>query len=659
MIKSFAVTNNLNERLDMVLTEPEESGIVVKSVTGLGPGKANVSIKEIANGDGGSFNGARIPVRNIVMDLVFIANPTIEDTRQLTYKFFPLKKQITLTVVTDNLEVNIDGYVESNEPDIFSNMEGCQISILCEKPYFYTARDQLTTSTGSVPMFEFPVDNELIENGDIIINNYWDVDIFSGRIYNDELKKSPYTGPDVWGEHVGNEYIVSHYNQYVPIDRADISLPFFPSQHIVRTGRIPNPVVIDKELQGSNGGWIWYTNTMSYFYMDWPWKRDKFKEKNKYTLSISIDVTAIDRPDYRPSHSELIYPIRFLFYVTVEDKIPEYYEELLNGTTLTQNDNVLASIYYDPEASENPNEWVIYTSSKNNKVNVEINDDVLNYIYENENLPLNCLICGIFCYNPIPEPNSEVITDSSKKNNVDKVVYNCSALVHDVVLMERIMPEEDVYVDKTMPDYTFTQNGVNYNLQASEGIIMGDIQKYGFNHTVIYDGNASIGFQMTIGFIHNLVTFDENGYVEDPGYIVITSNYYPRKKMVIDLKKVYEILQSVSNEKSQIIPITQPGDQIFIDTRKKKKTIKYQKHYDYTISDPDGNSILWDHAGYKINILAASNRDIAWFELNQGRNEFTIRHASDPDMESEENLENNHSEYLEVEIRNKIYYLGV
>lgn len=165
MIKSFIVKNYLNEILELELTNPQESGIAVRSVTGLGPGKSTVNIKEIASNDGGSFSGSRTPVRNIVMDLIFVDEyETIEDIRHKTYKYFPTKKQLTLTVVTDNHTLDIEGYVESNEPDIFSNMEGCQISILCINPFFHSKKEQITFSSGEEPIFEFPFSNELIEN---------------------------------------------------------------------------------------------------------------------------------------------------------------------------------------------------------------------------------------------------------------------------------------------------------------------------------------------------------------------------------------------------------------------------------------------------------------------------------------------------------------
>ena len=127
MIQSITVTNYLGEQLKLELTRPELSGFIVMSVTGLGPVKANINTTETATNDGSQFNSARTDSRNIVISLRYLPNPTIEDTRQLSYKFFPVKKKLTLLIETDNRSLEIDGYVESNEPDIFSQEEGADI----------------------------------------------------------------------------------------------------------------------------------------------------------------------------------------------------------------------------------------------------------------------------------------------------------------------------------------------------------------------------------------------------------------------------------------------------------------------------------------------------------------------------------------------------
>lgn len=169
MIYSIVVTNYLGDRIKLELGKPDVSGFLIKSITGLGPAKANVNTTEVSTNDGSLFNSARLSQRNIVLDMVFINTvygESIEDLRQKSYKYFPLKKSVELTIETDNRYVKTTGYVESNEPNIFSSQEGTQISIICPDPYFYSAGEDgnnVTTFYSIDPMFEFPFSNESLD----------------------------------------------------------------------------------------------------------------------------------------------------------------------------------------------------------------------------------------------------------------------------------------------------------------------------------------------------------------------------------------------------------------------------------------------------------------------------------------------------------------
>lgn len=166
MIYSLAVTNFLGDRIRLELGKPENTGFLIKSITGLGPVKANVNTTEVATNDGSMFNSARLSQRNIVIQMVFINSiygEDIEEIRQKSYKYFPIKKNVELVIETDNRYVRTTGYIESNEPDIFSKQEGTQISIICPDPYFYSASEDgnnVTDFYSIDPMFEFPFSNE-------------------------------------------------------------------------------------------------------------------------------------------------------------------------------------------------------------------------------------------------------------------------------------------------------------------------------------------------------------------------------------------------------------------------------------------------------------------------------------------------------------------
>lgn len=167
MIEYIIVTNYLGDSLKLELARPEKSGFIVQSIDGLGPPKANINMTDNATSDGSSYNSGKADKRNIVLKLLFeqYGSETIEDVRQKSYKYFPIKKPVTLTIKSDNRICETAGYVESNMPDIFSKKSGCQISIVCPDPYLYSDEVMTTVFYGIEPNFEFPFENNsLSEN---------------------------------------------------------------------------------------------------------------------------------------------------------------------------------------------------------------------------------------------------------------------------------------------------------------------------------------------------------------------------------------------------------------------------------------------------------------------------------------------------------------
>lgn len=158
----------------MILDKPEDSGIIVSQIDGLGPPKVNLYSSESAMMDGGTYNGSRLTSRNIVITLDFRLAADAEALRLETYKYFPEKKRITLEIETGLRKVKAYGYVESNAPNIFEAEVTSQISILCSDPFFYNAYGtQVTVFSGIIPKFGFPFGNNslsepLIEFGEIV-----------------------------------------------------------------------------------------------------------------------------------------------------------------------------------------------------------------------------------------------------------------------------------------------------------------------------------------------------------------------------------------------------------------------------------------------------------------------------------------------------------
>ncbi len=187
MIKQVNVINYKGEKLEMVLKSPEKSGLNITDISGIGAENANVFINDSLNTDGGVYTGSRKSVRNIVFSIEFMFFPSVEENRRKTYKYFPLKKEIKIEFITDDRCIYIYGRVESNVPNIFSQKESCQISILCPDPNFYLLSDSIESFKfdGLLihTMFELPV----IENPFIFaeiesdaqykqVNNYGDLE---------------------------------------------------------------------------------------------------------------------------------------------------------------------------------------------------------------------------------------------------------------------------------------------------------------------------------------------------------------------------------------------------------------------------------------------------------------------------------------------------
>jgi hypothetical protein len=186
MINTITVTNHRSESVVLDLRNPAPSGFFIRGVDGLGPTKATINTSQSLSLDGSTFNSARQEQRNIVFKLGFLDNPTIEQSRQNSYKYFPLKRPVMITIATDNKTVWTTGYVESNEPDIFSRESGNVVSIICPNPYFYGVSEAVVYFSAITGLFEFPFSNEsltekLIEFGTLTTEPQQNV-LYNGEV---------------------------------------------------------------------------------------------------------------------------------------------------------------------------------------------------------------------------------------------------------------------------------------------------------------------------------------------------------------------------------------------------------------------------------------------------------------------------------------------
>lgn len=172
MIQAITVVNFRGELLRMELSYPERTGLMVYEVSGIGAGEADINLTDMATTDGSKYNSARLTTRNIVLKIKIMDVPqSVEEGRHLCYRYFPVKKPVTLKFHTDSGTRQIEGYVESNDPIIFSSQEYTQISILCPDPYFYDENYTDMILSGYSPLFELPFSNESLNEKLIIFDD--------------------------------------------------------------------------------------------------------------------------------------------------------------------------------------------------------------------------------------------------------------------------------------------------------------------------------------------------------------------------------------------------------------------------------------------------------------------------------------------------------
>ena len=126
----------------------------ITRINGLTPAKATINSSAIAGGDGAAFNSASIGTRNIVITVQ--PNHPVAANRQAIYRVLPVKGAVTIRFSAEGRDVQIDGYVEYIDGDLFSNRQALQISIICMQPYFKSAQEIVDTLSSIISMFEFP-----------------------------------------------------------------------------------------------------------------------------------------------------------------------------------------------------------------------------------------------------------------------------------------------------------------------------------------------------------------------------------------------------------------------------------------------------------------------------------------------------------------------
>ena len=147
---TLKVKNNRGE----MLTLSGNPDYTVFNIEGLTPPQANINTSANTTSDGSRINSVRLENRNIVIYAAIEGDA--ETNRLRLYKYFPVKKQITLYFSNGTRDVYIEGVVELIECNLFAQKQVAQISIVCGKPHFKAAQDLVYMFGDVLALFEFP-----------------------------------------------------------------------------------------------------------------------------------------------------------------------------------------------------------------------------------------------------------------------------------------------------------------------------------------------------------------------------------------------------------------------------------------------------------------------------------------------------------------------
>lgn len=198
MIHTVIATNYLNESLEISLTNADDHGLVITNIDGIGGGEADINIGDFATANGGYFNSSRALSRVITLDILFKEAPTIEVARRNTYRFFPIRKKVTLEFITDTRHTMIEGYVESNEATIFSPKTGTSISVVCPKASLEAKEYSEAKFYGEEPLFTFPFINTLPTTPTLVFGDVR-LDAEEYVYYDGEMETGMYISIKIYG----------------------------------------------------------------------------------------------------------------------------------------------------------------------------------------------------------------------------------------------------------------------------------------------------------------------------------------------------------------------------------------------------------------------------------------------------------------------------
>lgn len=167
---------------------PNDDPVLIKNIDGLGPVKAELTSTAFATGRGELYQGGSVGKRNIVLTLGFnpdwAGHQTMSSLRQMLYRYFLPLEWTKLRFYTQELPpVDIEGIVESFDPNIFSQDPEVQISILCHKPDFIDTNATIIEGVmDSLAEQEFEYIGTADTGFELVVKHTEDVPTYNGQL---------------------------------------------------------------------------------------------------------------------------------------------------------------------------------------------------------------------------------------------------------------------------------------------------------------------------------------------------------------------------------------------------------------------------------------------------------------------------------------------
>lgn len=149
MVPIVKIENERGEVLDFS-TSPR----YLAMLTGTGPSAATINRAKVSVADGTRFNSATVNERELLLTVYILRD--IARARLNLYRFIATKSRVKIYYQADDLDVFIEGYVETAEVNPWEENQNVQVSIICPMPFWQDVDSTYTDASQVTKLFEFP-----------------------------------------------------------------------------------------------------------------------------------------------------------------------------------------------------------------------------------------------------------------------------------------------------------------------------------------------------------------------------------------------------------------------------------------------------------------------------------------------------------------------